>query len=55
LFRSDKFRKAIGIPEYLPGSKLERLNVKQVIAKTIDQPTVFDQKPSAGSRKKAEN
>lgn len=28
LFRSDRFRAAIGIPEYLPGSKLERMNTK---------------------------
>lgn len=28
LFRSDRFRRIIGIPEYLPGSKLERMNIK---------------------------
>mmetsp|Transcript_47787 Transcript_47787/g.35036 ORF Transcript_47787/g.35036 Transcript_47787/m.35036 type:complete len:158 (+) Transcript_47787:274-747(+) len=28
LFRSLRFREFVGIPEYLPGSKLERMNVK---------------------------
>lgn len=28
LFRMDSFRKFMGIPEFLPGSKLERLNTK---------------------------
>lgn len=29
LFRTNWFRNFCGIPEYLPGSKLERLNAKQ--------------------------
>ena len=28
-FRFQKFRKSVGIPDYLPGTKLERLNVKK--------------------------
>jgi membrane protein insertase Oxa1/YidC/SpoIIIJ len=31
-FRFTKFRKILGIPDFLPGSKLERLNVKKVVS-----------------------
>jgi hypothetical protein len=39
-FRFSKFRKFLGIPDFLPGSKLERLNVKQVVS-TANKVKVF--------------
>jgi len=35
MFRSDRFRGYMGIPEYLPGTKLERINTKKA-AVSID-------------------
>lgn len=35
LFRMERFRKFMGIPEFLPGSKLERLNTKVKISDGI--------------------
>ena len=52
LFRNDRFRKFIGIPEYLPGTKLERLNSKNVAKMTFEQPKILSSKP-AGLKKKA--
>ncbi len=52
LFRNDRFRKFIGIPEYLPGTKLERLNSKNVTKMTFEQPKILSSKP-AGLKKKA--
>lgn len=52
LFRSDRFRSFMGIPEYLPGSKLERLNTK-IVKTTIEQPIVLRHAPALGARKKA--
>lgn len=43
----------VGIPEYLPGTKLERLNSKIVKASTGDQPIILSRKPTVGARKKA--
>lgn len=48
LFRSSRFRNFVGIPEYLPGTKLERLNSKT--ATKVEIPVVFDTKPIAGSK-----
>jgi hypothetical protein len=39
-FRFSKFRKFLGIPDFLPGSKLERLNVKKVVS-TANKVKVF--------------
>ena len=38
-FRVEKFRHFLGIPTFLPGSKLERLNVKHV--KSVFKPKVY--------------
>lgn len=43
LFRVERFRRFVGIPEFLPGSKLERLN-KKVVA-VVEKPTIFSSKP----------
>jgi hypothetical protein len=52
LFRFDGFRKFIGIPEFLAGTKLERMNSKVKISIT-EQPKVLTQKPTVGMKKKA--
>ena len=44
MFRSDRIRRAVGIPEYLPGSKLERMNT--TIRRVVEQPVTFSSKPS---------
>jgi YidC/Oxa1 family membrane protein insertase len=44
LFRNMKFREFLGIPEFLPGTKLERLNVKAT--QKVDKPVVFTHMPS---------
>lgn len=45
-FRSDRFRKYLGIPDYLPGSKLERLNIKKPAAVQIkDTVKIYATKP----------
>ena len=49
-FRIHKFRKSMGIPDYLPGTKLERLNVKK--AQEVHKPKVLTHKPN--SKKKLE-
>lgn len=54
LFRIDRFRAFMGIPEYLPGSKLERLNSK-VVRAPVDQPKVTSHQPKLSARKKAQN
>lgn len=41
LFRNLKFRQALGIPKFLPGSKLERLNTK--VSKEVIKPKVYYQ------------
>jgi len=53
LFRFENFRKYIGIPEYLAGTKLERMNakVKKVI---VEQPKILSQKPASSMKKKAQ-
>lgn len=53
LFRSDRFRNYMGIPDYLPGSKLERINVKKIKVDLAAQPKILDHKPAEGARKKA--
>ena len=45
LFRNMRFRKFIGIPEFLPGTKLEAMNIKT--ATTVLKPKYFDAPPSA--------
>jgi hypothetical protein len=52
LFRFDRFRRFIGIPEYLAGTKLERLNSKVKIS-IQEQPKVFSDKPAGSMKKKA--
>jgi hypothetical protein len=48
-FRFRGFRLFCGIPEYLPGSKLERLNVKSAFKQTAEEalnaPKVLKVKP----------
>ena len=44
--RSDRFRKYLGLKDYLPGSKLERLNKK--VSKDVVKPTIYT---SAGPTK----
>jgi hypothetical protein len=43
----------MGIPEFLPGTKLERINVKNVKTSIENQPKVLLSAPPAGARKKA--
>jgi 60Kd inner membrane protein len=45
LFRNLKFRTMIGIPEYLPGTKLEQMNTKSSM--NVIKPKVFSAPPSA--------
>jgi len=45
-----KFRKFIGIPEYLPGTKLEQLNTKAAL--NVVKPKVFSAPPSAREKAK---
>lgn len=40
-----KFRKFIGVPEYLPGTKLEQMNTKAAV--NVIKPKVFSSPPSA--------
>jgi hypothetical protein len=40
-----KFRKFIGVPEYLPGTKLEQMNTKAAV--NVFKPKVFSAPPSA--------
>lgn len=54
LFRSERFRLYMGVPEYLPGTKLERINVKRINVTLDNQPKVLSQQPSKSARKKAE-
>ena len=49
LFRLQWFREFVGIPEYLPGSKLERLNTK--VQTVVDKPIVFSSKPVSSKKK----
>jgi hypothetical protein len=44
LFRNQKFRGYIGIPEYLPGTKLERMNTK--VAMNVIKPKIYSSPPS---------
>ena len=54
LFRSDRFRRFLGIPQYLPGSKLERMNTKVTrVNPGVAQAKVLTNKP-ASTKKKAE-
>ena len=53
LFRFDFFRRAVGIPEFLAGTKLERLNTK-VKKNILEQPKVLAAKPATSMKKKAE-
>ena len=47
LFRNVRFRNMIGIPQYLPGSKLEKLNVLRAsTSQSIQDFKVFTQKPT---------
>ena len=47
LFRNVRFRKMVGIPQYLPGSKLEKLNVLRAsTSESIQNFKVFTQKPA---------
>jgi hypothetical protein len=40
-----KFRKFIGVPEYLPGTKLEQMNTK--VAVNVLKPKIYSAPPSA--------
>ena len=52
LFRMERFRKFMGIPEFLPGSKLERMNTKlQIKEAAVSQVKTFSHNPTL--RKKA--
>lgn len=51
LFRNMKFRKFIGVPEYLPGTKLEALNTKS--AMNVIKPKVFSAPPPSAKDKAA--
>ena len=52
LFRSDRFRKFLGIPQYLPGSKLERMNTKVAsVVPGAAQPKVLSHKPASTKQK----
>jgi len=53
MFRSEKFRGYMGIPEFLPGTKLERINVKKVKSSLENQPKVLLNAPPPSARKKA--
>ena len=44
LFRNNKFRRFVGVPEYLPGSKLEMMNTKT--AMNVIKPKIFTAPPS---------
>lgn len=44
LFRNNRFRHFIGIPEYLPGTKLERMNTKGSME--VIKPKVYSSPPS---------
>ena len=44
LFRNMKFRKFIGVPEYLPGTKLEQMNTKAAV--NVYKPKIFSAPPS---------
>jgi len=35
----------LGIPDFLPGSKLERLNVKKIAPKVGERPTIYSSPP----------
>ncbi len=39
-----KFRKFIGVPEYLPGTRLEQMNTKAAV--NVIKPKVFSAPPS---------
>jgi len=52
-FRNEKFRLYMGVPEFLPGTKLERINVKNVKTSIENQPKVLLSAPLSGARKKA--
>ena len=43
--RSENFRQYFGIKDFLPGTKLERLNINKK-AGVVDKPIVYNQKPS---------
>ena len=49
-FRSHRFRKFMGLKDYLPGSKLERLNTKN-FTREVFKPTVHTTKPVATQKK----
>lgn len=52
LFRSDRFRRILGIPQYLPGSKLERLNTKvHNVAPGTVQAKIMSGKPKSTKQK----
>lgn len=44
LFRNLKFRQMLGIPQYLPGTKLERMNMKRITS--VDKPKLQRHKPT---------
>jgi hypothetical protein len=46
-----KFRKFIGVPEYLPGTKLEQMNTKAAV--NVIKPKVFSSPPSSAKDKAA--
>jgi len=48
LFRFQRFRQFLGIPKFLPGSKLERLNVK--VIKQTNKPKIFKSKQEARAK-----
>ena len=39
-----KFRKFIGVPEYLPGTRLEKMNTKAAV--NVIKPKIFSAPPS---------
>ena len=44
LFRNIRFREMLGVPQFLPGTKLERLNIKTVAK--VEKPTLYKAPPS---------